>query len=242
MASVKTKYVIMAGGPAKRWNNYLGVRKHFCEIRGDTLLGRTLRLLKDGCASDINVVGPPEANDFYLSCGFSIMNVRFYLSRRIGPAAIYEVFDFDKNRITGFDGLWEPQGRTVVLFGDVYFTDDAMDKIMNQNHDTECGYCWFARPNKSKITGCPHREIFAISFRHWAAGKLGAILWAMLHSYNTGKLQRAGGWELYAYLEGFDPDEATKGKGYVVIDDETEDFDNEGDYKRWMKNVEGISL
>lgn len=46
------KYVIMAAGEGKRWNNFLGVPKHLIEINGETLLERTTRLLKENGVDD----------------------------------------------------------------------------------------------------------------------------------------------------------------------------------------------
>lgn len=45
------RYIIMAAGKGTRWNNHLGVPKHLVKINGETLLGRTTRLLKE---NDIN--------------------------------------------------------------------------------------------------------------------------------------------------------------------------------------------
>ena len=48
------KYIIMADGKGTRWNNYHNIPKHFIEIDGETLLARTVRLLRENDArSDI---------------------------------------------------------------------------------------------------------------------------------------------------------------------------------------------
>ena len=41
------KYIIMADRKGSRWNNYKDIPKHFIEIGGETLLKRTVRLLKE---------------------------------------------------------------------------------------------------------------------------------------------------------------------------------------------------
>lgn len=43
------KYIIMADGEGRRWNNFGGVPKHFAKVGGETLIGRTVRLLKRSC-------------------------------------------------------------------------------------------------------------------------------------------------------------------------------------------------
>ena len=42
------KYIIMADGKGTRWQNYKDIPKHLIEIGGETLLGRTVRLLQEG--------------------------------------------------------------------------------------------------------------------------------------------------------------------------------------------------
>ena len=41
------KYIIMADGKGTRWQNYNDIPKHLIEIGGETLLGRTVRLLRE---------------------------------------------------------------------------------------------------------------------------------------------------------------------------------------------------
>ena len=46
------KYIIMADGKGTRWNNYNDIPKHFIKMDGETLLERTVRLLREkdpGC-------------------------------------------------------------------------------------------------------------------------------------------------------------------------------------------------
>jgi len=41
------KYVIMAAGKDKRWNDYLGISKQEAKINDENLLERTVRLIKN---------------------------------------------------------------------------------------------------------------------------------------------------------------------------------------------------
>lgn len=41
------KYIIMADGKGTRWGNYQDIPKHLIQIGGETLLGRTVRLLNE---------------------------------------------------------------------------------------------------------------------------------------------------------------------------------------------------
>ena len=47
------KYIIMADGKGTRWNNYGNTTKHLYEINGESLLARTVRLLRENNVSDI---------------------------------------------------------------------------------------------------------------------------------------------------------------------------------------------
>ena len=49
------KYIVMADGKGTRWNNYMGVPKHFIQINGETLLRRMVRLIKE-CEEDAEVI------------------------------------------------------------------------------------------------------------------------------------------------------------------------------------------
>ena len=44
------KYIMMADGKGTRWNNYHNIPKHLIEIDGETLLARTVRLLRENDA------------------------------------------------------------------------------------------------------------------------------------------------------------------------------------------------
>ena len=41
------KYIIMADGQGNRWDNFNNIPKHLIEINNETLLSRTVRLLKE---------------------------------------------------------------------------------------------------------------------------------------------------------------------------------------------------
>ena len=40
------RYVIMADGKGSRWNDFMGHKKHNISISGETLLERTVRLVR----------------------------------------------------------------------------------------------------------------------------------------------------------------------------------------------------
>lgn len=55
------KYIIMADGRGSRWKNHRGLPKHLMEVDGETLLQRTVRLLREldpGCSVTITSHDP----------------------------------------------------------------------------------------------------------------------------------------------------------------------------------------
>jgi hypothetical protein len=54
------RLIIMAGGLATRWDNYLNRPKHLIRINGETLLERQIRQYRSHGVRDIVIVGPQE--------------------------------------------------------------------------------------------------------------------------------------------------------------------------------------
>jgi len=50
------KVLILCAGDGSRWGNYLGVPKQLVTINGETLLDRTIRLLRENQIADITIV------------------------------------------------------------------------------------------------------------------------------------------------------------------------------------------
>lgn len=101
------KYVIMSAGKGTRWNNYLGVPKHLVEINGETLLGRTTRLLKKNGIDDFIITGNDERYSEY------------------GKLVPQTDNDCEIDR---FEKIDEP---VCYLYGDVYYTENAIKTIIN---------------------------------------------------------------------------------------------------------------
>lgn len=101
------KYIIMAAGEGKRWNNYLGVPKHLIEINGETLLGRTTRLLKENGIEDYVITGSDERYKEY------------------GKVIEQSKHDCEVDR---FEEVAEP---VCYLYGDVYYSEAAIKRVIN---------------------------------------------------------------------------------------------------------------
>lgn len=213
--------IIIAAGEATRWNNYLGTPKHLIRIDGEPLLHRTVRLLKQ-YTDDIFVVAKDDP--LYLIDG----------ATRYVPTLNYEAHA-DADKFLSSKELWNDKGRTVVFYGDVYFTEYAMHKIASY---WVKDWTLFCRPHASMYTGTPWGECFAQSFYPEHIEQHEAKLMHIARLFKRGRIDRCGGWEHYRAMIGLRDDQirSKQIKGNIVtIDDFTDDFDYPDDYDRFIE-------
>jgi hypothetical protein len=223
---MKTKYIIQAAGEQTRWNNYLGVDKHYAILDGEPLIERTVRQLNehDIDKSDIIVV----------SHKYTLKNATNY---RPDPTIKHQYADAAK--FLDSHKIWNRKGRTVIIYGDVYFTDEAIKTIIEYQPTDWRNFC---RPWKSQHTGTPWGECFAISF--YPKQQIRALneLYRIANLHTTGKISRCGGWEWTRAMAG-KPDSQIRHphqhnlKEYYIIDDLTDDIDYPQDYERLKKAI-----
>jgi len=211
------KILIIAAGDGTRWNNFLGVPKHLAPLCGERLLDRTVRLLKKFAPSAQVRVVLEDPRDPAYNCG--ARNVRAKLDPGNGEA----------DKFLSSRHLWAKDERTIVLYGDVFFTEHAIQTIV-----AEHGEPWLAtgRINGSEITGTLGGELFAFSILPDAHPLFDDALAELVEAHRSGHW-RAGGWELYRTLCGVDlMDHADHGH-FVEVDDWTEDMDEPRDWDEW---------
>lgn len=191
----------------KTWGNYLGVRKQLIKIGGEILLERTIRLLQKHNISDILVTVHPEEDWFPVDVT-QIPNKTEYEIERFYPST----------------------GKTLYLYGDVFYTEEAINTIVNTDA------VFFGRLGKSKVGGKGHSELFAVK---GDAEMVAYHVNRVRNALKKGECKRGIGWDLYKswYNEPWKP-ERVKNKSHVVdINDATDDFDKPKDYDKWIKNV-----
>jgi len=224
--------IIIAAGGGTRWENFRNTPKHLVEVEGERLLDRTVRqFLKHG---EVIVAGHDER--------YKVDGARFLRPRR--NSAWREASKFLDTQT-----LWSRDGRTVVAYGDVWFSDDAINTIANYESKD---WVLFARFGLSAVTG-GGSECFAQSF--WSEHiqeHLTALL--QIAKYRSEKkLSRCGGWEHYRQMNGIPLKQHALGecvnhgepkephtlecfdevRRFVNIDDWTDDFDYPEDLTRW---------
>lgn len=217
---MNTTVIIIADGQATRWNNYMGIPKHMAPVDGESIIRRTSRLFREYGASRIYIVGPYKAPG----------------ARTMPAHHDYEAFaDADKFMSSRY--LWDPNARTIIAYGDVFFTEDAIKSIM-QYKSTD--WTLFGRFGPSEITGGKFAEIFAISVYPPGYNEMEAALRETARLYKHKVINRCGGWELYRVMNGLVGEEVRhrspqpKLGRHFEIDDWCDDFDKPEDYKNFI--------
>lgn len=109
------KYIIMADGKGTRWQNYNDIPKHFIEIGGETLLGRTVRLLNEGDKdADVIITSHDPRYDVPGARRYEPLNNHLEIDR------------FTEELI---------EDNVCFLYGDTYYSQEAMDTILQTETD-----------------------------------------------------------------------------------------------------------
>lgn len=209
-----TKVLILAAGSATRWGNYKGTPKHKLIIENEVLIERACRQFSE-YTKDIVIVSNEES---------TVKEIETY-----NPP-----FDKKWKDIAKFWSsreIWG-QGRTIMVFADVYFTDEAVKKIMDDKSD----FSFYLRSKGSEITGKPFKEIWGIGFNINRASMLSSVITSIIESKENYSI---GGWHLHSHLIDNKYEFNT-----VEINDWTEDFDFPKDLETWLEQrnnfVQGV--
>lgn len=199
--------IIMCGG------EYLDFKtpKQLSVINNETLVGRTIRLLKERNIKEIYI---SATSDKFDNLGVP----------RLEHKNTFRVKD---EIVTGYwlDAYYPTEEQTLYLHGDVYYTENAIDKILNYRpiDNTFIGN-EIAKNKEHKNWGEPFGWIIIDQKKFRKAIEDTKKL------QDEGKLERgyAISWELYRVHNGTDPNYMLiDDRNYLSIDDETIDIDNE---------------
>ena len=193
------KYIIMCAGKGTRWNNHLGLPKHLIEINGEALLARTTRLLKENGIEDYLITGNDERYSQY------------------GKLVSQTYNDCEIDR---FEEVNEP---VCYLYGDVYYTKDAMKTIINTETDDVLFFGSL-------------EEIFAIKVENLSNFYEHKNYVKRLYMANA--LWRCIGWEIYRSMNKIPFMEHKITDRYIKILDGTDDIDYPQDYEAFKARLE----
>lgn len=189
--------------------------RHFLRIDGERLLDRTVRQF--GELGEVVVSGP--------DLRYKLPGAALYVPRA-------EPENLDADILLSTRSLWAAADRTIVLLGDTWFSDDAVEAIAGIPSRK---WIYIGREHGSRFSGTDYGEIFGLSF--WPADQV--VLLAALHEVRRLQrdegLWRGGLWEHYRVLCGIDPLEHRIDGHFLEIDDETEDFDFGPAFERWLE-------
>jgi hypothetical protein len=211
--------IIVSAGEGKRWGNHLGVDKsHVMVENGEPIINRTARQVKH------------HGSNLYIIS--NLLKVAEIKTKKPQNNPNWN----EANKMFSSMPYWNQDGRTIILFGDTYFTDEAMNKIMG--HD-QPGFYIFGRPFGSQFTGKPYGEIYAMSFYPENKDQLLFALERASRLEQRGVIEKANVWAVYRAMLKLPDDlmnEHIVGSKFVNIDDWTEDFDYPHDYENFMTN------
>lgn len=223
-----TTAIIIADGDGTRWGNHGGIPKHLAEVGGEPILHRTVRLLNRADDIEVWVAGPLDGR-------YKVPGAELWT-----PAHDPDVFDADK--FLSSKALWNRDGRTLVVYGDVFWTDEAMTRVLDW---PSLDWVLFGRAFASDLTGTPYGECFAQSFGSQAIGDHEAALRRIVDLYRRGLIPRCGGWEHYRAMIGI-PDalmaQHLVGQWFCNIDDWTDDIDYPGEWERLVQRRQEAGL
>lgn len=195
------KYIIMADGKGSRWNNYNGTPKHLININGETLLERTVRLIKkyDDKSRVIITSHDPRYE--------------------VEGAIRYE----PKNNIIEIDRFTKEliEDNICFLYGDTYYSEEAIKLVINK------------RLEDITFFGT-YKSIVAIRINDSTIFK--KHLEKVRRLYINGKIDECIGWQIYQSYANipFKTKEIDE-KYYVVIADETMDFNSPNDFNELIR-------
>lgn len=206
------RVIIICAGKGKRWGNYLGVPKHFVTVDGKKLLHRT--------------VDQFEGHSIFIVANSSM----YYVEGTTLYFPAQNPKNGDADKLINSSHLWSDHERTLLLFGDVYFTDQSVQTIKERK---KRDWTVFGRMNASEITGKKWGELFAFSFYPEHIQSLKNAINKATSAYRYGYVNRCKGWEIYRSWAGGDIGIHRQYGHFTEIDDFTDDFDFPEDYNLW---------
>lgn len=211
----ETRVILPCAGPSKRWGNFLGVPKHLIPFNGIPMLQRTVNQLRFRAFRDIIVVA---------------YDGRYHMdgARMCAPITPSPFPDTGLGHSSEF---WSPASRTLVLFGDVFFSEAAMETIATC---PATGIQWFGREGPGR-SGHKHGELFGVSIPPNEQKRMRRTMWKVRWLRRLRWIHRARGWECYRLLHRLPLKEHRIAGDFIEIDDATEDFDFPYEYLLWMK-------
>lgn len=201
----------MAGGADTKWTERGGLsRRHFQIVNGERVIDRLVRQLTERGVTDIGIICPDIP-------GYDLPG-----TYRVKPT----YSEWGHEALNGRE-LWHDSRKTIQVYGDMIFTEAAMDIVVGFPHRR---WQMFGRYGNGIIKG-GGGELFATSFwpehhDEWEAAQRLAIDY-----HRRGITRRLGSWTAYRIMAGARGAQAGNHRRYrpgllfTNIRDITDDFD-----------------
>lgn len=184
------------------------VPRQLCSVKGETLVGRTVRLLKENGIKDILITSKDKR-----FMAYAPIYTPMYNDYRPKENKGYWLDAFPVELMT------EP---VCFLLGDVYYSEEAIRTIVGTETDSVLFYCSYKNTDPRYIKH--HDEPFGFK-----VVDCDTFIYHIEHCkrlYDQGKTGRHPiAWELYRSLNGLDVNKHIMTENYVAINDETCDVD-----------------
>lgn len=210
------KVIIMCGGEYEKFKT----PKHLSTVKGERLVERTIRLLKENGMTDISI---SSNNPMFDNLGVPRLEHINTYKQVNGTQVGYWL-----------DAYYPVEEPVIYIYGDVYFTDNAIKTIVNYKSNDNILFGTSDAKNKYHQNW---GEPFAYLVNDYITFFKGIE--------EVKKLQDKGltnrmpvTWELYRYLNGLDVNvQQVLDKTYVCIDDGTMDIDQPEDIEMLDKRM-----
>lgn len=191
------KYIIMADGKGTRWANYQDIPKHFIKIDGERIIDRTVRLIKEmDKNSEVIITSHDKRYEVKGATRYEPLN------------NLLEIDRFTAELI---------EDNVVFLYGDTFYSDEAIDEIINVKADD---ILFFG--NKRAIVAV--KVLDGKLFKHHVDNVRNLFL--------QGKISKCIGWQVYQSFLGLEFEKKVISDKYILLEDETEDFNSPEDFEK----------
>jgi hypothetical protein len=188
------RVVIMAAGTYNSWD------RHCVKIFNETTIERTFRQFSERGITDIWVT-TSEPNKYNIGKEF--------------------INKFDGNTLNCLGGAKKLKG-DIYVFGDVFFTDDAINKIITGRTN------YYMRLTGNEIK--PYGEFFAF--------KVDKKFWKIFDEFinwcKKNKIKKVWSWKLFNYHQNIINNSDNVFENWTEISDQTDDFDKPEELEKWI--------
>jgi len=255
---VDTRIIIMADGHSSRWvRPFLGeLEKRLTVDRGSTALKprRLFNAFRSATKNKLTRFGLPHSKHLLTVGGETLLYRQVRLAKKHGADEVYIASSFPEHETLGAhrytptnniyeidrflcsSELWNNEGTTTYLYGDVYYSENAIRMILNAKTNEAI---FFGRAPCSDDQYAFNNELYALKFAPDFHEELAKHIYHVRNAFINGQINRCIGWDLLRSLTGTLHSDINETKHLlyqqiISINDETTDFDTAPEYRTFL--------